>query len=54
MTPLAIFLGTYLVLALGRVPGWRVDRAGAAVIGASLTVTLATLAAGVLWLTSVR
>ncbi len=38
MTPLAIFLGTYLVLALGRVPGWRVDRAGAAVIGASLMV----------------
>ncbi len=38
MAPLAIFLGTYLVLALGRVPGWRVDRAGAAVIGASLMV----------------
>ena len=33
-----IFLGTYLVLALGRIPGLRVDRTGAAIIGASLMV----------------
>ena len=34
----AIFLGTYVVLALGRMPGLRVDRTGAAIIGASLMV----------------
>ncbi len=33
-----IFLATYLVLALGRMPGLRVDRTGAAIIGASLMV----------------
>ena len=38
MAALAIFIGTYFVLALGRAPGLRVDRAGAAVIGASLMV----------------
>jgi Na+/H+ antiporter NhaD/arsenite permease-like protein len=31
-----IFAGTYLVLALGRLPWLRVDRTGAAIIGASL------------------
>jgi Na+/H+ antiporter NhaD/arsenite permease-like protein len=31
-----IFTGTYLVLALGRLPWLRVDRTGAAIIGASL------------------
>jgi len=34
----SIFLGTYVVLALGRMPGLRVDRTGAAIIGASLMV----------------
>ncbi len=34
----SIFLGTYLVLALGRLPGFRVDRTGAAIIGASLMI----------------
>ncbi|MBI1789059.1 MAG: anion transporter [Acidobacteria bacterium] len=43
MAALLIFLGTYLVLALGRVPLLRVDRTGAAIIGAG-----AMLAAGVL------
>ena len=38
MVATAIFLGTYVVLALGRIPGLRVDRAGAAIIGASLMV----------------
>jgi Na+/H+ antiporter NhaD/arsenite permease-like protein len=33
-----IFLLTYLVLAIGRLPGFRVDRTGAAIIGASLMV----------------
>ncbi|HWB85472.1 MAG TPA: anion transporter [Bryobacteraceae bacterium] len=31
-----IFTGTYLVLAIGRLPGFRVDRTGAAIIGAAL------------------
>ena len=34
----SVFLGTYLVLALGRLPGFRVDRTGAEVIGASLMI----------------
>jgi len=33
-----IFAATYLVIALGRLPGFRLDRAGAALIGASLMV----------------
>jgi Na+/H+ antiporter NhaD/arsenite permease-like protein len=39
----AIFACTYLVLAIGRLPGFRLDRAGAALVGAS-----AMVAAGVL------
>jgi Na+/H+ antiporter NhaD/arsenite permease-like protein len=35
---LIVFLCTYAVVALGRLPGLRVDRAGAALIGASLMV----------------
>jgi Na+/H+ antiporter NhaD/arsenite permease-like protein len=31
-----IFAATYVVLALGRLPGFRVDRTGAAIIGATL------------------
>ena len=38
-----VFALTYLVVALGKVPGLRLDRAGAALVGASLM-----LAAGVL------
>ncbi len=33
-----IFAGTYLVMAIGRLPGFRVDRTGAAIIGATLMV----------------
>ncbi|MBI2840308.1 MAG: anion transporter [Acidobacteria bacterium] len=40
---IAIFLGTYLVLAVGRLPPFRMDRTGAAVIGASLMVGLNVL-----------
>ena len=36
MLTILIFAGTYLVLAIGRLPGFRVDRTGAAIIGASL------------------
>jgi Na+/H+ antiporter NhaD/arsenite permease-like protein len=35
---LAIFIGTYLVLAIGTFPGLRIDRTGAAIIGASLMI----------------
>src|ERR1700730_10343513 len=38
-----IFALTYLVLALGRLPGFRVDRTGAAIIGASLMVAVNAL-----------
>jgi Na+/H+ antiporter NhaD/arsenite permease-like protein len=39
----AIFLGTYAVVALGRLPGLRLDRAGAALVGASLMVGFGVL-----------
>jgi len=38
-----IFGLTYLVLAIGRLPGFRVDRTGAAIIGASLMVAVNAL-----------
>ena len=38
-----IFAVTYLVLAIGRLPGFRVDRTGAAIIGASLMLATNTL-----------
>jgi Na+/H+ antiporter NhaD/arsenite permease-like protein len=38
-----IFAGTYLVLAFGRLPGFRVDRTGAAIIGATLMVAVNVL-----------
>jgi Na+/H+ antiporter NhaD/arsenite permease-like protein len=38
-----IFAGTYLVVALGRLPGFRLDRAGAALLGASLMVASGAL-----------
>jgi Na+/H+ antiporter NhaD/arsenite permease-like protein len=40
---IAIFAATYLVVAVGRLPGFRIDRTGAALLGGSLMV-----AAGVL------
>ncbi len=42
-TAFLIFLGTYLVLAIGRLPGFRVDRTGAAIIGASLMIAFNVL-----------
>ncbi len=41
--PILIFVATYLVLAIGRVPGLRIDRTGAAIIGASLMVATSAL-----------
>jgi len=38
-----IFIATYAVIAIGRLPGARLDRAGAALIGASLMVASGTL-----------
>src|SRR5512139_3279401 len=43
ITASLIFAGTYLVLAIGRLPGFRVDRTGAAVIGASLMLAFNVL-----------
>jgi Na+/H+ antiporter NhaD/arsenite permease-like protein len=40
---IAIFAATYLVIALGRLPGFRIDRAGAALLGASLMVGFGVL-----------
>lgn len=36
MVALLIFAATLVVLAIGRFPGLRIDRAGAAIVGASL------------------
>src|SRR5215831_16062218 len=38
-----VFVLTYLVLAVGRLPGFRVDRTGAAIIGASLMLAFNVL-----------
>ncbi len=43
MAAILIFLGTYAVFAIGRVPGLRVDRTGAAIIGASLMIAFNVL-----------
>jgi Na+/H+ antiporter NhaD/arsenite permease-like protein len=43
LAPLLIFAATYLVLAIGRMPGLRVDRTGAAIIGASLMLATKVL-----------
>src|SRR5712692_6643591 len=40
---LLIFCATYLVIAVGRLPGWRLDRTGAALVGASLMVVVGGL-----------
>ena len=39
----AIFIGTYFVLAVGKLPGYRLDRAGAALLGAALMVGFGVL-----------
>ena len=38
-----IFIGTYIVLAIGTLPGFRVDRTGAAIIGAGLMIAFNVL-----------
>src|ERR1700719_2612939 len=44
-----IFGLTYLVMAIGRMPGLRVDRTGAAIIGASLMVAFNVLTVDEAW-----
>jgi Na+/H+ antiporter NhaD/arsenite permease-like protein len=41
----AIFVATYTVLAVGRIPVYRIDRTGAALLGASLMVGTGVLSA---------
>ena len=43
MAAIVIFVLTYVVLAIGRLPGFRVDRTGAAIIGASFMVAVNAL-----------
>ena len=43
MVALLILTATFVVLAIGRFPGLRIDRAGAAIVGASLMVASGTL-----------
>ncbi len=43
MLAVAIFAVTYFVMAVGRFPGYRIDRAGAALLGASLMVGFGVL-----------
>jgi Na+/H+ antiporter NhaD/arsenite permease-like protein len=45
LTAILIFAGTYLVMAIGRLPGFRVDRTGAAIVGASLMIATNVLTA---------
>ena len=43
LAPVIIFSGTYLVLAIGHLPGFRLDRAGATIIGATLMIAFKAL-----------
>jgi len=43
LAAILIFAITYLVLAIGRLPGFRIDRTGAAIIGASFMVGINAL-----------
>jgi Na+/H+ antiporter NhaD/arsenite permease-like protein len=43
---LLIFAATYVVIAIGKLPGYRLDRAGAALLGASLMVAFGVLTPG--------
>jgi Na+/H+ antiporter NhaD/arsenite permease-like protein len=43
LVALVAFVGTYLGLALGRLPGFRVDRTGVAIIGAAVMVVAGVL-----------
>ena len=47
--PLVIFALTFFVLAIGRLPGLRIDRTGAAIIGATFMVASGTLTMDEAW-----
>lgn len=49
LAPILIFTATYLVLAFGRLPGLRVDRTGATIIGASLMLAFNVLTVEEAW-----
>ncbi|HEY2485967.1 MAG TPA: SLC13 family permease, partial [Candidatus Binataceae bacterium] len=46
LVAIAIFTITYFAVAVGRLPGFKIDRAGAAFVGASLMVAFGALPAG--------
>ena len=46
---LAIFLLVYLVMGLGTLPGFKVDRTGAAVIGAAAVMAIGSISAANAW-----
>jgi Na+/H+ antiporter NhaD/arsenite permease-like protein len=46
---LLIFAGTYFIVAIGQLPGFRIDRTGAAIIGASLMVAFNQLSLAEAW-----
>jgi len=43
LAAILIFLAVYLVLGIGRLPGFRIDRTGACIIGASLMIAFGVL-----------
>lgn len=43
VAPAAVFVLTYVAIAVGKLPGLRLDRAGAALVGATLMIWLGTL-----------
>jgi Na+/H+ antiporter NhaD/arsenite permease-like protein len=49
LAAILIFAATYVVMAVGRMPGLRVDRTGAAIIGASLMVATNVLTVNEAW-----
>lgn len=46
---LAIFLMVYLVMGLGTLPGFKLDRTGAAVIGAAAVMAIGAISASAAW-----
>jgi hypothetical protein len=44
-----IFIGSYVVFALGKFPGMKIDRPGAAIIGAVLMVAFGIVGAAKHW-----
>ncbi|MEO6598031.1 MAG: SLC13 family permease, partial [Planctomycetota bacterium] len=47
--PLAVFVGVYAVMLLGSVPGLRIDRTGAALLGAIVLIAGGSLSSNVAW-----